>query len=60
MKKILKKVRRVCRYCGARRYDEMMYLGGGGNLRYWTCKNNDLCVLKMGYIKKVKKLKHEK
>lgn len=55
MKKQIIVVRRVCVYCGAKRNSEkMMFLDfdrGDG----YACKNNDLCVLKMAYLKKVSK-----
>lgn len=56
MKKVIKKERKVCIFCGTRRYLKEMrfcnYKTGG----QYACVNNDLCVLKMSYKKKAKKL----
>ena len=56
MKKKKNKKRVRCDYCGSRRYVENMKWVMGGQFGYTICKNNDLCVLKMSYNKKRKKL----
>lgn len=54
------KERKICVFCGTRRYIENMYFMNYKNGGTWGCKNNDLCVIKMSYNKRKKKIKHEK
>lgn len=52
MKKQLIVVRKICCYCFAKRnVENMSPIVFQQGTRY-VCKNNDLCVLKMAYLKK--------
>jgi len=56
MRKKIKKERKVCIFCGAKRYVGNMYFCNHKTGGQWACKNNDLCVLKASYNKKKKKI----
>lgn len=45
--------RHICYYCGAKRYIDNLYPVGVKGVVHFVCKNNDLCVLKMSYNKKL-------
>ena len=48
--------RRTCRLCGAKRYLNNLDTFFGDGHEIFECKNSDMCVLKMAYNKKKKKL----
>ena len=50
------KERKTCVFCGTKRFIENMRFCNYKNGGQWSCVNNDLCVLKMSYNKKVKKI----
>jgi hypothetical protein len=54
MKNIKNKERKICFYCGTKRYIENLYFMNHKNGDQYSCKNNDMCVLKMAYNKKTK------
>lgn len=56
MKKGIKKIRGYCVLCGARKYLENLRVVDSKDGAYLECKNADLCVLKMAYNKKIKKV----
>jgi len=56
MKKKKQKTRVVCSFCGSKRYIEKMCPFSHKGVVKFQCANNDLCVLKMSYNKKKKKL----
>lgn len=55
MKKVVEKKRFRCCLCGAKRFRLFLYKVGGNGFYKYTCKNDDLCVLKMSYYKKKKR-----
>lgn len=57
MKKDNFKRRFLCKFCGAKRYLENLFLITHNGVIYYSCKNEDLCVLKMSYNKKILKKK---
>ncbi len=56
MNKLKQKERKVCFFCGTKRYRENLYFINHKDGGQYSCKNNDLCVLTMSYNKKKKNL----
>lgn len=54
MRKILQNARFFCRFCGSRKYYKNLFHVFENGSEYFSCKNEDMCVLKMSYNKKVK------
>jgi hypothetical protein len=54
-RKVREDLRRICLFCGAKKYIKLMYFCNHKNGGQYACKNNDLCVLKMSYKKTIKK-----
>ena len=56
MKKAIKKERKICCFCGTKRFIEKMRFCNHKNGNEYACINNDVCVLKMSFNKKSKKI----
>ena len=49
--------RKICYLCGAKRYGVFLTPEVRNNVTRFVCKNSDMCVLKIAYLKRVRKLK---
>ena len=56
MKEPKKIIRKICYFCKSKRNEENLYFMNEKTGGQYACKNNDLCVLKMSYNKKIKKI----
>lgn len=56
MKKKKSKERGICSLCSAKRFIEFLFCDDSIVPSVYVCKNEDLCVLKMSYNKKKKKI----
>lgn len=56
LKKAIKEKRKICSICGAKRYIKDLYKYFHDDHPRFECKNTDLCVLKMSFNKKRKKI----
>lgn len=54
-KKKIKK-RYMCKFCGSKRYIDGLFENFYHGEHYYSCKNEDMCVLKMSYNKKKNKI----
>lgn len=44
----------VCDLCRAKRYFKFLHVEKVNGVKMFVCKNEDMCVLKMSYNKKIK------
>lgn len=56
MKKVIIKKRGICDLCQSKRFIEFLHIEIINGVKMYVCKNVDLCVLKMSYNKKAKKI----
>lgn len=56
MKKKKITIRKTCIFCGSKRFLKNMYFANFKTGGQYACVNNDLCVLKMSFNKKKKKI----